>query len=209
MPDQVGWGKSSKPDARYSFGLLARNTARLLDTLGVREAVVIGHSTGGMLAVRFARTYADRVTRLVLEDPIGLEDYRDRIPPQTDETLFRAELANTDPAAIRAFFARYFARPRPELSDPLAQPYVRVTRSGGYPRWARASARAAMGQFPALARAAARDLPRGAAVVVPDAGHIPHIEQPDAFLRAVLAFLAPTGAGAPGASAGGGTPPGP
>src|ERR1700722_9907399 len=76
VPDQVGWGKSPKPDIRYSFQLLATNTAHLLDTLGIKKVAVVGHSTGGMLAVRFALMYPERVTQLVLEDPIGLEDYR-------------------------------------------------------------------------------------------------------------------------------------
>ena len=79
-PDQIGWGKSSKPDIRYSFQLLAANTAHLLDTLHVTKAVVLGHSTGGMLAVRFALMYPERVSQLILEDPIGLEDYRARRP---------------------------------------------------------------------------------------------------------------------------------
>ena len=34
-PDQIGWGKSPKPDIHYSFQLLAANTAALLDHLGV------------------------------------------------------------------------------------------------------------------------------------------------------------------------------
>ncbi|HKM89159.1 MAG TPA: alpha/beta hydrolase [Candidatus Acidoferrales bacterium] len=140
IPDQIGWGKSSKPEIGYSFQLLAANTLRLLDALGIRRAAVIGHSTGGMLAVRFALTYPERVTRLVLEDPIGMEDYRVNIPPQTDETLYQAELAYTDPAKIRAFYARYFAHPRPEVYEPLAEVQIRVTRSGEYARWARASA---------------------------------------------------------------------
>jgi pimeloyl-ACP methyl ester carboxylesterase len=95
-----------------------------------------------MLAVRFARTYPDRVTRLVLEDPVGLEDYRVQIPPQSIETLFRGEMENTDPQKIRAFYATYFARPDPAVYGPLADVQARVTLSGEYPRWARASARA-------------------------------------------------------------------
>jgi len=59
VPDQIGFGKSSKPDIRYSFDLLAANTKKLLDTLGIRRAAIIGHSFGGMLAVYFARTYPD------------------------------------------------------------------------------------------------------------------------------------------------------
>jgi pimeloyl-ACP methyl ester carboxylesterase len=140
VPDQVGWGKSSKPDIRYSFQLLAANTAHLLDTLGLQKVAVVGHSTGRMVAVRSALMYPERVTQLVLEDPIGLEDYRVNIPPQTDETLYRAELANTDAAKIRAFYARYFANPQPEIYEPLAEVQIRVTLSGEYPRWAKASA---------------------------------------------------------------------
>src|SRR5271168_1777889 len=68
IPDQIGWGKSSKPEIRYSFQFLAANTARLLDSLGVAKAAVLGHSTGGMLAVRFALMYPERVSRLILED---------------------------------------------------------------------------------------------------------------------------------------------
>jgi pimeloyl-ACP methyl ester carboxylesterase len=52
-PDQIGWGKSSKPDIHYSFQVLAANTAALLDHLGVGTVCVLGHSTGGMTATRF------------------------------------------------------------------------------------------------------------------------------------------------------------
>jgi pimeloyl-ACP methyl ester carboxylesterase len=139
-PDQIGWGKSAKPDIRYSFQALAANTAHLLDTLGIGRAIVLGHSTGGVLAVRFARSYADRVSALVLEDPLGLEDYRLKVPPQSDETLFRAEMANTDPEKLRAFFAGYFVDKKPEVYGPLAEVPIRVAQSGEFPRWAKASA---------------------------------------------------------------------
>jgi pimeloyl-ACP methyl ester carboxylesterase len=140
VPDQIGWGKSSKPDLRYTFQLLAANTAQLLDTLGIRKVALVGHSTGGMLAVRFALMYPERVTQLVLEDPIGLEDYRVNIPPQPDETLYQAELQNTDAAKLRTFYAHYFANPRTETYEPLAEVQIRVTLSGEYARWAKASA---------------------------------------------------------------------
>src|SRR5437868_10313973 len=66
VPDQIGWGKSPKPDIRYSFHLLAANTAKLLDSLRLEKVAVIGHSTGGMLATRFALVYPERVTHLIL-----------------------------------------------------------------------------------------------------------------------------------------------
>ena len=42
---------------------------------------MLGHSTGGMTAARFTLMNPDRVTHLVLEDPLGLADYRTGIPP--------------------------------------------------------------------------------------------------------------------------------
>jgi pimeloyl-ACP methyl ester carboxylesterase len=99
-PDQVGWGKSPKPDIHYSFQTLAANTAALLAHLGVKEVDVLGHSTGGMTATRFTQMYPGRVTHLVLEDPLGLADYRIGIPAQSEETLYQHELGWTDPAVI-------------------------------------------------------------------------------------------------------------
>ena len=72
VPDQLGFGKSAKPDIRYSFDLLARNTKMLLDGLGVTRAAIVGHSFGGMLAVYFARDYPETTAVLALENPIGL-----------------------------------------------------------------------------------------------------------------------------------------
>src|SRR5262249_6065153 len=75
VPDQIDFGKSSKPLAPISFDFLARNTVALLDSLHLDRVDVVAHSLGGMLAVRMARSYPDRVNRLLLEAPIGLEDY--------------------------------------------------------------------------------------------------------------------------------------
>ena len=76
-PDQIGFCKSSRPAAyQYSFHQLAHNTKALLDSLGVGKVTVIGHSTGGMLATRFALMFADQVEQLVMVNPIGLEDWK-------------------------------------------------------------------------------------------------------------------------------------
>jgi len=232
VPDQVGWGKSSKPDIRYSFTNLAANTVRLLDSLSINRVILVGHSTGGMLAVRFARTYPQRVGALVLEDPVGMEDYRASIPPQTDETLYQAELNNTKRENIEAFYARYFAHPDPALYGPLAEVQFRITKSGEFPRWAKASAlayqmiyeqpvvyeygllqtptllivgqadhtvpmsayasadvRPALGHIIELAQKLIKEVPDGTLAIVPNAGHIPHLEQPDVFQNDLMVFL--------------------
>ena len=74
-PDQIGFCKSSKPQRyQYSFAQLAGNTRGLLEQLGIERATVVGHSMGGMLAARFALQYPQATERLVLVNPIGLED---------------------------------------------------------------------------------------------------------------------------------------
>ncbi|HEX3793648.1 MAG TPA: alpha/beta hydrolase [Acidimicrobiales bacterium] len=232
-PDQIGWGKSPKPDVHYSFQLLAANTGALLDHLGIGKTDVLGHSTGGMTAVRFALMNPDRVTHLVLEDPLGLTDYRMGIPPQSEETLYNHELNWTDSNIIRDYVKAYFVNPDPKVFEPLAEVLTRVTLSPDYPIWARSAAltfqmiyqqpvrheyhliaaptllivgaedhvvplgqyatpeeAVRLGDFLELSTAAANDIPHATRVVVPDCGHIPHLEAPEQFLDALLPFLA-------------------
>ncbi|KAM0282121.1 hypothetical protein ACHAQH_003161 [Verticillium albo-atrum] len=103
-PDQIGFCKSSKPeDYQFSLPQLALNTRNLLDALDVKSVALIGHSLGGMLATRFTLLYPDYVDRLVLVNPIGLEDYvAQGVPyPSIDATL-QQERAQ-DYTAIRAY----------------------------------------------------------------------------------------------------------
>ena len=96
-PDQIGFCKSSKPERyQFTFEQLAGNTHALLTSLGIRRAIIMGHSTGGMLAIRYALMYASEVEHLVLVDPIGLEDWRARgVPWQSLDVLYQRELKTT------------------------------------------------------------------------------------------------------------------
>src|SRR5271156_2837814 len=91
VPDQIGFGKSSKPVGELHFDTLARNTIALLDSLHIAKADIVAHSLGGMLAVRITRAYPDRVAHLVLTAPIGLEDYRQYVPPTPSEKIMDTE----------------------------------------------------------------------------------------------------------------------
>lgn len=76
-PDQIGFGKSSKPAMyQYSFAQLAANTRGLLDALGIGRSALVGHSMGGMLAARYALQYPTQTEQLLLVNPIGLEDWK-------------------------------------------------------------------------------------------------------------------------------------
>jgi len=93
-PDQIGFCKSTKPERyQYSFQQLAENTHALLISRGVRRAIVMVHSMGGMLATRYALTYPDGVDELVLVDPIGLEDWKaEGVPYQRVDDAYQVEL---------------------------------------------------------------------------------------------------------------------
>lgn len=96
VPDQIGFGKSSKPaHIQYSFQLLAQNTKAILDTLGIDKIYLLGHSMGGMLATRFALMYPDMVEKLILENPIGLEDWKKIVPYISVDEWYHGELQQT------------------------------------------------------------------------------------------------------------------
>lgn len=116
IPDQIGWGKSGKPNIHYSFHLLAMNSKKLLDALGVKKTIVIGHSIGGMLATRFVLLYPETVSKLVLENPIGLEDYRAFVPYQTFEELLTGEKAQTY-ESLKKYQQTYYPVYKPEYEQ--------------------------------------------------------------------------------------------
>ena len=117
-PDQVGFCKSDKPDGyQYALAGLAHNTRTLLAALGIGRTVVVGHSMGGMLAMRYALMYPDAVEHLALVGPIGLEDWRALgVPYQPVEAVYAGELRTTY-ESIRAYQeAVYYAGEwRPEF----------------------------------------------------------------------------------------------
>ena len=138
VPDQIGFGKSSRPNIHYSFHLMAVTTKKLMDTLGIRQAAIVGHSMGGMVATRFALLYPDTVTRLVLENPIGLEDYRELVPYISLEEAYQNELKATE-KGIRDYIRGYFVTWKPEY-DEYAMVAIRMRLSGEYYRQALSSA---------------------------------------------------------------------
>jgi pimeloyl-ACP methyl ester carboxylesterase len=138
VPDQLGFGKSSKPALDYSFHLLATQTKQLLDKLGVQKAAIVGHSMGGMLATRFARLFPEATTHLVLENPIGLEDYRVLVPWRSTEELYRGQLETTE-ESVRKYHKTYYVTWRPEY-DEYVQVAFRQTLGAESPRLAWVSA---------------------------------------------------------------------
>jgi pimeloyl-ACP methyl ester carboxylesterase len=215
VPDQVGFGRSSKPIMPYTFSEMAANTRKLLETLAIPKAAIVGHSMGGMLAARFALLYPDATERLVMYNQIGLTDARLQRPPTPIDQVYK-QLLNQSYDAVYRGIARYFVNGMP----PMAQKYVLRqygwTLSGNWPE--AAMVRALVQQmvyedpvvydwahikvktleiggdkdgpnFPELARHVADSIPGAQLVLIPNVGHVPHFEAPDVFHRELLRFL--------------------
>ncbi len=138
VPDQIGFGRSSKPIIPYNFHDMALNTRRILQHLNIQKAMIVGHSMGGMLAARFATQYPDVTERLVIYNPIGLVDPRyDRPWTSVDDAYKRTLDANYQ--SIRATLFRYVSHNPPAWTADFEK-FTRVryawTLSADWPRLA-------------------------------------------------------------------------
>ena len=234
-PDQIGFCKSSKPQAyQFTFKQLAQNTRDLLMSLGIDRATVIGHSTGGMLAAHFALLYPDTVQRLVMVDPVGLEDWQAKgVPPISVEQWYARDL-KTSADGIRAYEkATYYAGEWQDRYEPWVQMLAGMYRGPGKEQVAWDSAliydmivtepvvyrfgqitqptllmvgdkditaigkdlapeavRPTLGIYPELGKAAVKAIPHASLVEFPTLGHAPQMSDPEAFHKALLAWLA-------------------
>jgi len=234
-PDQIGFCKSSKPEHyQYSFQQLAANTRALLESLGLQRYSVMGHSMGGMLATRFALLYPQQLERLILVNPIGLEDWKAvGVPYRTVDEWYAREL-KTSAEGIRSYqLGTYYAGQwRPEF-DRWVEMQAGLFQGPGKPRVAWNSAltydmiytqpvyyefeqlkvptllligekdntaigkdaappelRPRLGDYPRLAREAAKRMPRATLQTFAEFGHSPQIQAPERFYEALLQQLA-------------------
>lgn len=138
MPDQIGFGRSSKPDNyQFTFQQLAQNTRALLRSLGVERAHILGHSMGGMLATRYALMFPQETLSLTLVNPLGLEDVKAKgVPHRTVDGNFENELKQSA-ERIKAYQrdAYYDGQWRPEY-DRWVDMLVTFTRSPNYVKMA-------------------------------------------------------------------------
>ena len=138
VPDQIGYGKSSKPLAPYNFNSQARNTQLILDAEQIGKVMVVGHSMGGMLATRFTTQYPDSVERLVVYNPIGLSDSRFNRPMTPVDEVY-ARIIQTDYQSTRRSLSRYVGHD-PDAWNEEFELYTRIryswTLSSDWPRLA-------------------------------------------------------------------------
>ncbi len=125
IPDQIGFGKSSKPrNYQYSFAEMATNTNTLLNSLGIRNTIVVGHSMGGMLGVRYALLFPRETSKLILVNPIGLENYLLYQSYPNIDVTYATEQAQTPQSVIDYQKKHYYnGQWKPAYQD-LAAPLI-------------------------------------------------------------------------------------
>ena len=204
-PTHPGFGSTPAPRELTTVDDLAYLYLDLLDTLNLRDVVVVGVSLGGWIAAEMAVKSTERISALVLANAVGIKpgdrETRDiaDIYAITDKQL--AELVWADPARMAA--------------NPKTLPGERSHRHGALARihralrvvalYARSQAEGPAAPHPhSDAGAVGRGRPRGEDRIraelcggdpgarfetIEGAGHFPHLEQPQAFARAVSAFI--------------------
>jgi len=212
-PDLRGFGGSTELDSlgALSIGDFAADVIDLLDELGVERAVIGGASMGGYVALALLQAAPERVEGLILantragadstearanrramlalvdrEGPLGVA--REMMPKllgkttqatnQTAEATIRRLIKQQSAAGVRSAIHRMMHRPdsTPLLAS-IAVPTLVIT-----------------GEEDELipvseSRAIAAAVPGATLVIIPGAGHLSNMEQPDAFNTALNAFL--------------------
>ena len=210
--DMRGHGLSDYPDdpAAYSEALTVGDIAALLDAEGAETAIVGGLSLGGYMSLAFHRAHPERVRALLIIDTgpgFKKDDARDLWNKRARDTGDRfdregLEVLTTSSAerasvthrnakglalAARGMLAQRDARVIESLPD-IRVPSLVVVGADDTP-------------FLAASDYMAAKIPGAQKVVIPNAGHAANIDQPQAFIDAVLPFLDTLEAGAPGKTA--------
>ena len=206
IPSPPGFGRSSRPEWITSPDDIAYIYLDLVERLGLRGVPVVGCSLGGWIAAEMATKTDAFMSKLVLADPYGI-----KIGKPTERDIQDIWLLHPDEvAALKWFDVAKGSRDYKAMSEDALTIVARNTESFARFCWEpymhnpRLKHRLHRIKTPTLLiwgendgivtptyGQAYRDLIPGAKlVVVPQAGHLPQIEQPAAFLTAVREFLA-------------------
>ncbi|MBI4544578.1 MAG: alpha/beta fold hydrolase [Gemmatimonadetes bacterium] len=212
-PDLRGFGRTEGGvgGGPYGMELFAEDLAALLEELGVTRAVVCGVSMGGYIAMAMVRSYPERVRALVLCDTkAGAETEQGK---KGRAELAERVLAEGSSALVAGLLPRLLAertrREQPELVQWLSGVMESVSPQTAARGLAGMAARADSTELlsriavPTLVLVGAEDvisgvaeaegmaggIPDGRIMVIPAAGHLPNLEQPPAFNRALVQFL--------------------
>lgn len=203
--DMLGFGGSSKTGDDLSMPVQAEAVKALLDANGIDRADLVGNSVGGWVATTFAATYTDRINRLVIIDAAGFKAMFEGTPPVNFDPADAAEMQKLIDFTINSDVAK-----TPGLAEKAFEAYVASGEKAIFDTWGKslfASPRleelfpkvnaptlvlwgAEDRLFPAaLAEVFAAQITGATVQMIPNAGHFPQIDNPEATIAAIAGFL--------------------
>ena len=211
-PDLRGMGQSDAPDLGYSINIYAADLAALLDALGVEQVVLGGLSMGGYIAFEFLRQWRPRVRGLVLMDTRATADdaearrgrdaaaalARDSGADAIAEAMLPKLLAPSTlaerPDVVQRVGAMITKNPVAGIVGALAAMRDRPDSEPLLPTLAGLPTLVLAGDSDSLtppdqARAMAQAIPGARFAVIPRAGHLTPVEQPEQVLAQLRDFL--------------------
>ena len=205
IPSPPGFGASTRPDWVTCPDDIAYMYLALVDDLKLRGIPVVGFSLGGWIAAEMASKDDSSISKLVLVDPYGI-----KIGTPTDRDIADIWLLHPDEVTTRKWFdpakgkRDFVSMPEEKLaivarnSESFArfcwEPYMHNPKLRHRLNRIKAPTLLIWGEKDGIVTpqygAAYRDLIPGARLaVVPQAGHLPQIEQPQAFMKELRGFL--------------------
>lgn len=210
-PDLRGFGGSPLGEEEPSLAVMADDVAETLDAEGIERAVIGGQSMGGYVTMEFCRRHPDRVLGVILADTKASADTeaaranRERIAQAVTEHGGGVLLEEVVPGLVgpttRQRRAMVYGRVRglAQTAPPRAVAWASramATRPESFDtlRALKVPALVIVGEEdelspPADAEAMAGAIPDATLVTIEEAGHLSAVERPEAFNRAVAAFV--------------------
>ena len=207
--DTRGHGKTTATAGAYTLEQLAADAKGLFDALGIEQTHWVGSSMGGMIGQVCALKYPGVFQSMALCDTTS------RYPPEAAliwADRIRIAQEKGMEALVESTLGRWFTEPyRSSHEDVMARlaQTIRTTPVAGYVGCCHAIPQIDVtdrlhdikcpaivivgeqdiGTPVAMARDIHNAMPGSRLVVIPSAGHLPNIEQPEAFNQALLGFL--------------------
>jgi pimeloyl-ACP methyl ester carboxylesterase len=205
--DLLGFGRSDKPPIAYRIAGFVEVLDRFLTAAGVGRASLVGHSLGGWIVAAFALRFPERVDRLVLNDAVGID--AGAVPLQVDlaistranlragfEEMFFDKSGVTDGLVDLAYALHLERGDGPTIRSVLEtlndsaeklDAKLEALRAPVLLLWGEQDAIAPL----AIAHAYRRMIANARLELITNCGHMPPLERPAEFVRAVRAFVQP------------------
>ncbi|WP_266205351.1 alpha/beta fold hydrolase [Pontibacter kalidii] len=137
--DLPGYGKSSKDNAQVGMKAYADAVLALMDKLKIEQVVLVGHSMGGQVAITAALQAPERVQKLILAAPAGLETFTEQQKQLFKATVTPESIAKTTPEQIAANVKVNFHQ-MPADAQFMIEERVEMTKAAQFPDYSKAVA---------------------------------------------------------------------